>query len=75
MAWAASGRRLTEDQLTDLLDSVRWERDARFWDGIAASASASGVLIFGGGAKDAGGRVADALLHPDTEYGLKVSGW
>lgn len=73
--WATSGQRLTEDQLTALLDSVRWERDARYWDGIAASANAAGALNFGGGAKDAGGRVADALLHPDTEYGRKVRGW
>ncbi|MFE0458149.1 DNA sulfur modification protein DndB [Kitasatospora sp. NPDC058965] len=74
-SWAAAGQRLTEEQLTTLLDSVRWDRDARFWDGIAASANAAGVLNFGGGAKDAGGRVADALLHPDTEYGRKVRGW
>lgn len=73
--WATTGQRLTEDQLTALLDSVRWEREARYWDGVAASANAAGILNFGGGAKDAGGRVADALLHPDTEYGRKIRGW
>ncbi|MBB2911251.1 hypothetical protein FHS43_002516 [Streptosporangium becharense] len=73
--WATSGRPLTEDELTELLDSVRWEREARYWDGVAASANAQGTLNFGGGAKDSGGRVADALLHPDTEHGRKIRGW
>jgi hypothetical protein len=73
--WATSGQPLTVDQLTELLDSVHWEREARYWDGVAASANAQGTLNFGGGAKDSGGRVADALLHPDTEYGRKIRGW
>ncbi|WP_030888501.1 MULTISPECIES: DNA sulfur modification protein DndB [Streptomyces] len=73
--WAAAGQRLGESELYRLLDSVRWEREARYWDGVAATANARGVLNFGGGAKDSGGKVADALLHPDTEYGRKVRGW
>jgi hypothetical protein len=74
-SWTTSGQRVTEDHLNELLGSVRWEREARYWDGVAASANAAGTLNFGGGAKDAGGRVADALLHPDTEFGRKVRGW
>ncbi|GAA4889107.1 DNA sulfur modification protein DndB [Saccharopolyspora cebuensis] len=73
--WSGSGRVLTEEQLLGLLDPVRWERSAQYWDGIAASANANGALNFGGGAKDSGGRVANALLHPDTEHGRKVRGW
>lgn len=73
--WSTPGKLLTVDELTELLESVHWEREARYWDGVAASANASGVLNFGGGAKDSGGRVADALLHPDTEYGRKIRGW
>jgi hypothetical protein len=73
--WATSGRQLGQDELIGLLDSVRWEREARYWDGVAASANAQGTLNFGGGAKDSGGRVADALLHPDTEHGRKIRGW
>ncbi|MFJ2031683.1 DNA sulfur modification protein DndB [Streptosporangium sp. NPDC087985] len=73
--WATSGRQLSEEELAELLDSVRWEREARYWDGVAASANAQGTLNFGGGAKDSGGRVADALLHPDTEHGRKIRGW
>lgn len=72
--WATTGLPLTETDLLDLLDDVRWERDARYWDGIAASANAAGTLNFGGGAKDSGGRVADALLYPDTESGRKIRG-
>lgn len=73
--WATSGLPLTEEELFALLEPVRWEREAAYWDGVAASANSSGVLNFGGGAKDSGGRVADALLHPDTEYGRKIRGW
>lgn len=73
--WASDDRMLSEEELFRLLDSVRWEREARYWDGVAASANANGVLNFGGGAKDTGGRVADALLHPETEFGRKIRGW
>jgi hypothetical protein len=72
--WATTGTPLTETDLSDLLVGVRWEREARYWDGVAASANAAGVLNFGGGAKDSGGRVADAILYPDTESGRKIRG-
>ncbi|MEU3018889.1 DNA sulfur modification protein DndB [Nocardiopsis sp. NPDC007018] len=74
-SWAVPGSRISGEELLQLLEPVRWEREARYWDGVAASANASGMLNFGGGAKDSGGRVADALLHPDTEYGRKIRGW
>lgn len=56
--------------------ALRLEREARYWDGIAASASANvaGVRTFGGGAKDSGGRVGDAILYADTESGRKIRG-
>ena len=72
--WAASGGSLTDTDLLDLLSGIRWEREARYWDGVAASANAAGTLNFGGGAKDSGGRVADAILYPDTESGRKIRG-
>ncbi|MGW0434090.1 DNA sulfur modification protein DndB [Micromonospora sp. NPDC003197] len=72
--WATGGIPLTESDLLDLLQSIRWEREARYWDGVAASANSAGVLNFGGGAKDSGGRVADAILYPDTESGRKIRG-
>ncbi|GAA2454104.1 DNA sulfur modification protein DndB [Streptomyces macrosporus] len=74
-SWTTEAGRLNEGELLRLLAQVRWEREARYWDGVAASANARGVLNFGGGAKDSGGRVADALLHPDTEYGRRIRGW
>lgn len=72
--WASDGRMLSEEELFRLLNSVHWEREARYWDGVAASANAASVLNFGG-VKDTGGRVADALLHPETEFGRKIRGW
>lgn len=75
-SWSDPGhRRMNADELLRLLDSVRFEREARYWDGVAASANASGILNFGGGAKDSGGRVADALLQPESESGRKIRGW
>lgn len=74
-SWVTAGQRLSTDELHTLLEPVRFEREARYWDGVAASANAAGTLNFGGGAKDSGGRVADALLGPDTEYGRKIRGW
>ncbi|MGI5163395.1 hypothetical protein ACQEU3_03475 [Spirillospora sp. CA-253888] len=41
---------------------------------MAAKSTASGSLNFGGGAKDAGGRVAAALLFSDTETGRQIRG-
>ncbi len=74
--WSTSETpQLTEEALYTLLDSVSWEREARFWDGVAATANAKGGLNFGGGVRDSGGKVADALLHPDTEYGRRIRGW
>ncbi|MDG4829333.1 DNA sulfur modification protein DndB [Solwaraspora sp. WMMD1047] len=72
--WAVGGAELTDTDLLDLLHEIRWEKEARYWDGVAASANARGVLNFGGGAKDSGGRVADAILYPDTESGRKIRG-
>ncbi|MFC1429205.1 DNA sulfur modification protein DndB [Streptacidiphilus sp. N1-3] len=72
--WAGSGSALTDEELLQLLSPVCWEREARYWDGIAASATSTGALNFRGGAKDSGGRVADAILYPDTEPGRRIRG-
>ncbi|MFI0877666.1 DNA sulfur modification protein DndB [Streptomyces parvus] len=72
--WAEPSNALGSDQLNRLLSGVRWERDARYWDGVAAKAGASGRLNFSGGVKDSGGRVADAILYPGTEAGRRIRG-
>lgn len=71
-AWAEPSSVLGSDQLSRLLSGIRWERDARYWDGVAAKAGASGRLNFSGGVKDSGGRVADAILYPATESGRRI---
>lgn len=68
------GGSLTIDELLSLLAEIRWEREPSYWDGIAARANAAGAMNFGGGAKDAGGRVADAILYPGTQVGRKIRG-
>ncbi|WP_327221514.1 hypothetical protein [Streptomyces cyaneofuscatus] len=72
--WAEPSNALGSDQLSRLLSGIRWERDARYWDGVAAKAGASGRLNFSGGVKDSGGRVADAILYPATETGRRIRG-
>jgi hypothetical protein len=65
---------MTVEGLLSLLADVRWEREARYWENVAARSGASGSLNFGGGAKDAGGRVADALLSPASSLGRQIRG-
>ncbi|MFE8010532.1 hypothetical protein [Streptomyces sp. NPDC057418] len=72
--WADPANALSTEALQRLLAEVRWEREARYWDGVAAKAGATGRLNFSGGVKDSGGRVADALLYPGTEAGRRIRG-
>ncbi|WP_406282088.1 DNA sulfur modification protein DndB [Streptomyces sp. NBC_00209] len=72
--WADPAHAMSGDALDRLLGGIRWEREARYWDGVAAKAGASGRLNFSGGVKDSGGRVADALLYPGTEAGRRIRG-
>ncbi|MCD0447066.1 hypothetical protein LO763_25950 [Glycomyces sp. A-F 0318] len=75
VSWSTEGPALTRQDLIDLVDSVQWARDVRFWDGIAGNVSKTGALSFGGGTKIHGSRVADALLDPDSANGRKIRGW
>lgn len=72
--WADPMNSLSADDVDRLLADIRWDRDARYWDGVAAKAGATGRLNFSGGVKDSGGRVADAILYPATEAGRKIRG-
>jgi hypothetical protein len=72
---AATGTRLSLDEPIRLLEPVHFEREARYREGVAAGANVSGTLNFGGGAKDSGGRVADAILGPDTDHGRRIRSW
>lgn len=72
--WADPAHAMSGDALDRLLGGICWEREARYWDGVAAKAGAAGRLNFSGGVKDSGGRVADALLYPGTEAGRRIRG-
>ncbi|MFF1604236.1 hypothetical protein ACFVYV_43645 [Streptomyces mirabilis] len=74
MPWSEVASRIGAEELDRLLDGIRWEREAAYWDGVAAKAGTSGRLNFSGGVKDSGGRVADAILYPATEAGRKIRG-
>ncbi|MFF2922534.1 DNA sulfur modification protein DndB [Streptomyces celluloflavus] len=75
--WANSDR-ITEEALMGMVTSVKWDRAAQYWDGVGGKAlvnegQVTGVS-FAGGAKDSGGRVAEAILYPSTELGRKIRG-
>ncbi|MER6348038.1 DNA sulfur modification protein DndB [Streptomyces sp. NPDC001595] len=74
MPWADPATAFRTDDLVRLLDDIRWEREAKYWDGIAAKTGTSGRLNFSGGVKDSGGRVAGAILYPATEAGRRIRG-
>ncbi|WP_331731922.1 MULTISPECIES: DNA sulfur modification protein DndB [Streptomyces] len=70
--------RITEETLMNMVTSVKWDRSAQYWDGVGGKAlvnegQVTGVS-FAGGAKDSGGRVAEAILYPSTELGRKIRG-
>lgn len=69
---------ITEEALMKMVTSVKWDRSAQYWDGVGGKAlvnegQVTGVS-FAGGAKDSGGRVAEAILYPSTELGRKIRG-
>ncbi|MHB9854807.1 DNA sulfur modification protein DndB [Streptomyces krungchingensis] len=74
MPWSEAASRIGAEELDRLLDGIRWEREATYWDGVAAKAGTSGRLNFSGGVKGSGGRVADAIIYPATEAGRKIRG-
>jgi hypothetical protein len=74
MPWADAFQNVGADDLRRLLAGIRWEREAAYWDGIAAKTGTTGRLNFSGGVKDSGGRVADAILYPATEAGRRIRG-
>jgi hypothetical protein len=65
---------LTRAEFLGLLDQVCWDRKPDYWDGVAGRATVDGSITFGGGAKDSGGRVADALLSPNSPAGRQIRG-
>ncbi|MGW1898992.1 DNA sulfur modification protein DndB [Streptomyces hirsutus] len=74
MPWSESASAFRIEDLVRLLDDIKWEREPKYWDGVAAKTGTSGRLNFSGGVKDSGGRVADAILYPATEAGRKIRG-
>ncbi|MGX1812136.1 DNA sulfur modification protein DndB [Nocardia sp. NPDC055321] len=75
LPWAAAGPRLDIPQFRNLLVDIQWNRTATYWDGIAGKATGKDDGIsFAGGVKDSGGRVAEAILYPDTQMGRKIRG-
>ncbi|MGW4765267.1 DNA sulfur modification protein DndB [Streptomyces pseudogriseolus] len=75
MPWTDTASAFRTDDLVRLLGDIRWEREAKYWDGVAAKTGTSGRLNFSGGVKDSGGRVAEAILYPATEAGRRIRGF
>lgn len=74
LSWA-DGDTISQEKFLELLADIQWERKATYWDGIAGKGTGNGDAIsFAGGVKDSGGRVADAILYPNTQSGRKIRG-
>lgn len=70
---------MTRAELMSMLRSVKWAREPRYWEGVAAKRATTrdgslGALSFAGGIKDSAHRVFDALYDPSSELGRKIRG-
>lgn len=75
LPWAKDGEtRLTLEELDSLLADVQWDREGKYWVGVAAKYTPKGSLSFAGGVKDSGNAVYNALLSPNTDAGRKIRG-
>lgn len=73
-SWSTDRPHLSRDELLGLLSDICWDREPKYWEGVAAKRTARGTLSFAGGAKDSGHRVCDAILNPETENGKMIRG-
>ncbi|MER7500675.1 DNA sulfur modification protein DndB [Nonomuraea pusilla] len=73
-SWCKESPRLDRDAFASLLSQIHWEREAVYWEGVAAKRTPTGGLSFAGGAKDSGHRVCDAILNSDSELGKRIRG-
>lgn len=73
MSWTEENR-LNREQLVDLLSQVHWEREGKYWEGVAAKRTPSGGLSFAGGVKDSAYRVYEALRRADSDLGRRIRG-
>ncbi|WP_405460057.1 DNA sulfur modification protein DndB [Streptomyces sp. NBC_00101] len=60
--------------LERLLEGIEWEREAKYWSGIAAKVTDRGAVSWAGGARDSGHKVYDALNHPESDAGKQIRG-
>ncbi|WP_425831504.1 DNA sulfur modification protein DndB [Streptomyces fractus] len=60
--------------LERLLEDVKWEREAKYWGGIAAKVTDRGAVSWAGGARDSGHKVYDALNQPESDTGKQIRG-
>jgi hypothetical protein len=72
--WSTEKPQFTQEQVIDVLSEVHWEREAKYWNGVAAKLTASGGLSFAGGVKDSAYRVCEALVNGDSELGRRIRG-
>ncbi|MFE6744618.1 DNA sulfur modification protein DndB [Kitasatospora purpeofusca] len=73
MSWSADP--MPEGVTLDaLLENVQWEREAKYWSGIAAKLTHTGKVSWAGGARDSGHKVYDALNNPDSDTGMQIRG-
>lgn len=72
MSWCL-GDKLDGDELEMLLADINWDRELKYWGGIAAKETGRGVS-WAGGARDSGHKVYEAINNPDSEPGRQIRG-
>lgn len=60
--------------LERMLEGIQWEREAKYWSGIAAKVTDRGTVSWAGGARDSGHKVHDALNRPESDTGKQIRG-
>jgi hypothetical protein len=74
-SWSTEKPQLTREQVIDVLAVVHWDREAKYWEGVAAKPTArSDGLSFAGGVKDSSYRVYEALANADSDLGRRIRG-
>ncbi len=64
---------MTLDELLELLDDIRWEKDAGFWDGVATRKTPKGVTTVAG-PKEVGYAVSEAIDGSNLASAARIRG-
>jgi DNA-sulfur modification-associated len=74
VSWGVVSPAMTRKEFLAVLKQVRWEREPKYWETVAAKMTWAGNLSFAGGVKDSAGRVYQALREETSPLGMRIRG-